>query len=144
MPATSKLGNVCAFSMFLVEGNTRRATPEGSDDLPLGDCKAAYHLLMLQVAHSYCINLLQPSMYLCRAISPTSNQNEGGLDTAAHQVHTALIFTFAAAIAQAALDAMNTALALSDKPKGCPSETQACQACARVFIAYLSGSFVTL
>ncbi len=56
MPAASKMGIVCAVNMFLVVGNTRRA----ADDLPLGEYKAAYHLL--QVAHFYCVNLLQPFM----------------------------------------------------------------------------------
>ena len=58
MPAASKMGIVCAVNMFLVVGNTRRA----ADDLPLGEYKAAYHLLMLQVVHFYCVNLLQPFM----------------------------------------------------------------------------------
>lgn len=112
--------------MFLVEGRTRRA----ADDLPLGDYKAAYHLMMLQMAHFYCANLLQPFMSLCRVTLPTSNQNEGGLDTAAHQVPTALVFTLAAAIVQVALTAMNTVLGLSGKPKAYQSELQACQECS--------------
>ncbi len=112
MPAASKMGNICVFNMFIVVGNTRRA----ADDLPLGECKAAYHLLMLRMAQLYCANVLQPFMSLCRATSPTSNQNEGGPDPAAHQVHTALSLTFAAAVAQAALTAINSVSALSDTP----------------------------
>lgn len=50
MPAL-KTGTVCAFITFLVDGNTRRAV----DDLPLEDYKAAYHLLLLQAAHFFCV-----------------------------------------------------------------------------------------
>ena len=63
-------------------------------------------------------------MSLCRAILPTSNQNEGGLDTAAHQVYPALVLTFAAVIGQPTLTAMNIVLAVSGKPKAYHYELQ--------------------